>query len=473
MAAKILIIDDDLDTLRLVGLMLKREGYQILEATNGQLGLDRALEDKPNLILLDIMMPDMDGYEVARRLSQDQVTDGIPILMFSAKTQLDDKVAGFEVGADDYLTKPIHPSELQAHVKALLERAINSPEEAKTAHIEEISERRKAQSERIESTTQAIQEADLDVRRAEKIHGTAKSNYDNAEAVLQKAEKALQNRKRIINLLEEENSRLVTQFKENRPPAQPFNAQPGFVVGLIAADRGIGVSTLVSNLAASLNKHSQADIIVAEITPGQGGLGLDLDIKDGNGLAELISKPVEEITRDAVAEVLISLKAGFKIIPAPNHSSDLNLTDHVNQFKTLVTRLSSLGSFIVLDLGVGLNQIVQNLLHLINELIVVVEGNKESITETRILIDRLIELGVNKSNILTVLNIRVRSESQMSLKEVQKKLGHTISTALTPAPELFAQASRLKTPAILCQPDSLTTQQITKLVDQIIANEPK
>ncbi|MDK1028525.1 MAG: response regulator, partial [Anaerolineae bacterium] len=292
MAAKILIIDDDLDTLRLVGLMLKREGYQILEATNGQLGLDRALEDKPNLILLDIMMPDMDGYEVARRLSQDQVTDGIPILMFSAKTQLDDKVAGFEVGADDYLTKPTNPSELQAHVKALLERAINSPEEAKTAHIEEISERRKAQSERIESTTQAIQEADLDVRRAEKIHGTAKSNYDNAEAVLQKAEKALQNRKRIINLLEEENSRLVTQFKENRPPAQPFNAQPGFVVGLIAADRGIGVSTLVSNLAASLNKHSQADIIVAEITPGQGGLGLDLDIKDGNGLAELISKPV-------------------------------------------------------------------------------------------------------------------------------------------------------------------------------------
>ncbi|MDK1118365.1 MAG: response regulator, partial [Anaerolineae bacterium] len=104
MAAKILIIDDDLDTLRLVGLMLKREGYQILEATNGQLGLDRALEDKPNLILLDIMMPDMDGYEVARRLSQDRVTDGIPILMFTAKTQLDDKVAGFEVGADDYLT---------------------------------------------------------------------------------------------------------------------------------------------------------------------------------------------------------------------------------------------------------------------------------------------------------------------------------------------------------------------------------
>ncbi|MDK1081085.1 MAG: response regulator [Anaerolineae bacterium] len=385
MAAKILIIDDDLDTLRLVGLMLKREGYQILEATNGQLGLDRALEDKPNLILLDIMMPDMDGYEVARRLSQDRVTDGIPILMFTAKTQLDDKVAGFEVGADDYLTKPTHPYELQAHVKALLGRKIKSSVKA--------------------------------------------------------------------------------------PPSK--DEEQGRVIGMLAARGGLGVSTLVSNLAASLNKHFQTDIILAEITPGQGGLGLDLEIKDGNGLAELITKPTEEITRDAVAEVLISHKAGFKIILAPNHSSHLNLTDHVNQFKTLVTRLSSLGSFIVLDLGVGLNRIVQNLLPLINELIVVVEGNKESITVTRVLIDRLIEFGADKNYISTVLNNRVRSESQMSFKEVQKILGHTIAAVLTPAPELFAQASRLNTPAILCQPDSLTTQQITKLVDQIIAHGAK
>jgi CheY-like chemotaxis protein len=109
MSEKILIIDDDLDTLRLVGLMLQRQGYQISAATNGQQGLEKAFEEDPDLVLLDIMMPDMDGYEVTRRLRQNPSTLETPILMFTAKTQLDDKVVGFEVGANDYLTKPTSP----------------------------------------------------------------------------------------------------------------------------------------------------------------------------------------------------------------------------------------------------------------------------------------------------------------------------------------------------------------------------
>src|ERR1044071_5446580 len=105
MTEKILIIDDDLDTLRLVGLMLQRQGYQISAATNGQQGLEKAFDEDPDLILLDVMMPDMDGYEVTRRLRQNPSTLETPILMFTAKTQLDDKVIGFEVGANDYLDR--------------------------------------------------------------------------------------------------------------------------------------------------------------------------------------------------------------------------------------------------------------------------------------------------------------------------------------------------------------------------------
>lgn len=122
MPERILIIDDDLDTLRLVGLMLQKQGYQILAANNGPHGLQQAAEHLPDLIVLDVMMPGMDGYEVARRLRASPPTAGIPILMFTAKSQLDDKVAGFEAGADAYLTKPTHPTELQTHVKALLTR---------------------------------------------------------------------------------------------------------------------------------------------------------------------------------------------------------------------------------------------------------------------------------------------------------------------------------------------------------------
>jgi len=122
MAEKILIIDDDIDTLKLVGLMLQKKGYTIVAASNGPQGLEQAERENPDLILLDVMMPEMDGYEVTKRLRANPLTTNTPILMFTAKTQLDDKVTGFEAGADDYLTKPTHPSELHAHVKALLAR---------------------------------------------------------------------------------------------------------------------------------------------------------------------------------------------------------------------------------------------------------------------------------------------------------------------------------------------------------------
>lgn len=122
MAEKILIVDDDLDTLRLVGLMLQHQGYRIVAASSGLQAIALCQSEKPDLVLLDIMMPEMDGYEVARMLRADKATSLLPIIMFTAKTQVDDKIQGFEVGADDYLTKPTQPRELFAHVKAVLAR---------------------------------------------------------------------------------------------------------------------------------------------------------------------------------------------------------------------------------------------------------------------------------------------------------------------------------------------------------------
>jgi pilus assembly protein CpaE len=122
MSEKILIVDDDLDTLRLVGLMLQHQGYRIIAASSGVQAIALSQGDKPDMVLLDIMMPEMDGYEVARKLRSNPITNNIPIIMFTAKTQVDDKVQGFEAGADDYLTKPTQPRELFAHVKAVLAR---------------------------------------------------------------------------------------------------------------------------------------------------------------------------------------------------------------------------------------------------------------------------------------------------------------------------------------------------------------
>lgn len=123
MAEKILVVDDDLDTLKLVGMMLQRQGYTIVAAINGTQALSKVPAEKPDLILLDVMMPDIDGFEVCRRIRSDPAFKTTPVLMFTAKTQVDDKVQGFEAGADDYLPKPTHPAELLAHVKALLGRS--------------------------------------------------------------------------------------------------------------------------------------------------------------------------------------------------------------------------------------------------------------------------------------------------------------------------------------------------------------
>jgi CheY-like chemotaxis protein len=139
MSEKILIIDDDIDTLKLVGMMLQKQGYQILASSNGEQGLIQAETGSPDLIILDVMMPEMDGFEVAKRLRANSFTADIPILMFTAKTQLDDKVSGFESGADDYLTKPTHPTELSAHVKALLARTSKSRNAASQALMEKRS----------------------------------------------------------------------------------------------------------------------------------------------------------------------------------------------------------------------------------------------------------------------------------------------------------------------------------------------
>lgn len=127
MPKKILIVDDDLDTVRLVGLMLERQGYDIIAASSGDQVPLLAEREQPDLIVLDIMMPDMDGYQVTRLLRENPFTTNIPILMFTAKDQVDDKLLGLDLGADDYVTKPTQPRELIAHVEAILARASKIP----------------------------------------------------------------------------------------------------------------------------------------------------------------------------------------------------------------------------------------------------------------------------------------------------------------------------------------------------------
>lgn len=384
MSEKILIIDDDLDTLRLVGLMLQRQGYQISAATNGQQGLEKAFEEDPDLILLDVMMPDMDGYEVTRRLRQNPSTLETPILMFTAKTQLDDKVVGYEVGANDYLTKPTHPSELQARVKTLLARV--NTKNTGTGSLKDL----------------------------------------------------------------------------NR----------GFVVGVLGARGGLGTTTMAVNLGAGLQSRTKSEVVVAEMLPGQGTLALDVGVANSKGLVDLLGmNKLSDITRDSVREVLVLHPSGLKLLLASDRPRDMHLINQTANYEALVKKLAGLARFVVLDLGVGIQPFAEKILKLCNEVLIILEGNPNTIVHAQALIDDIAALGLNRKSIRVVLNNRIRSETQLPSSQVQTKLDHEILSTLTPAPELFVQATRMQTPAILCQPDSLTARQITKLVDFVAEQE--
>ena len=122
---KILIVDDEIDTLLPLKRSLEVEDYMVVGASNGHEALMKARTDIPDLILLDLMMPEMDGYEVCAQLKKNALTKNIPVIILTAKDAVRDKVKGLDIGADDYVTKPFNLNELKARIKSVLRRTSN------------------------------------------------------------------------------------------------------------------------------------------------------------------------------------------------------------------------------------------------------------------------------------------------------------------------------------------------------------
>jgi two-component system alkaline phosphatase synthesis response regulator PhoP len=127
MAYKILVVDDEPTIVRLMEFILARQGHDMIVAVNGEEALEKIRAQQPDLVLLDIMMPRIDGYEVAQRLRADPATATLPIIMLSAKAQEEDIRRGIEVGVDEYVTKPFSPDQLVQVVSEYLKR-IQKPE---------------------------------------------------------------------------------------------------------------------------------------------------------------------------------------------------------------------------------------------------------------------------------------------------------------------------------------------------------
>lgn len=376
MPEKILIVDDDLDTLKLIGLILQRQGYEITAANGGNSALAKVAADHPDIILLDLMMPDLDGYEVTRRLRADPGTAQIPIIMFTAKALLDDKVAGFEAGADDYLTKPIHPAELLAHVKALLARTQVTPAAVPT---------------------------------------------DRAR-----------------------------------------------LVGVVAAKGGVGVTTVALNLAAAAAQNAE-NVILAEIRPGQGSLGLMLGLADNiPNLTGLLTKPVSGINEQSVGSQLSPHPSGIRLLPASIAPKDAGLINNTQQMEAIVKTLSKMSKLLVLDLGTGINETTRRLALMCEKVIVVTDPAHVTLIQTKAMLNDLETLGLGAARLDLVMVNQAAAALQLSWQKAEQLLGRKMTTIITPAAELAYQAIEAGTPMVLLRPDSLTADQLRTLTTHVM-----
>ncbi len=377
MAEKILIVDDDLETLRLVGLMLQRQGYQIVVANNGSQALSVAHTELPDLVVLDVMMPDMDGFQVTRQLRAQPETSNVPILMFSAKSQVDDKVAGYDAGVDDYLTKPVHPVELVARIKALLNRG-----------------------------------------------------------------------------------------KSRQPAGAPV--EHAHTIGVIGPKGGLGVSSLVLNLALAYYQKNKTDLIAAETTPGHGSWGIELGFANPSGLCNLLRLKTNDINTAAVERELVQTTYGFRLLMASSRKKDVELMTATAQLDLVIQQLQLLSSLVMLDLGTVGVPMFDRFLALCHELILVTEPYPSTVQHTRLLMEELMERGFGKSRPVTLVIVnRVRADVQLSITQVQDRLGMPITQVIPPAPEQAFQVGLRNVPLIMVQPDGLLAQQFNRLADYV------
>ncbi len=136
MGTKVLVVDDEENIVQLVKYNLEQEGYEIISAYDGETALNKAKQEQPDLMVLDLMLPKVDGFDICRQIRNDEKLNKLPIIILSAKEEEVDKILGLELGADDYLTKPFSPRELVARVKAILRRTNSEAEVAAGGTVE-------------------------------------------------------------------------------------------------------------------------------------------------------------------------------------------------------------------------------------------------------------------------------------------------------------------------------------------------
>jgi len=376
---KVLIVDDDVNTLKLVGLLLERRGYQIVAAQSGIQALHKAQTEDIALVLLDIMMPGMDGYEVCRRLRANPATAHLPIILFTARSLEDDHGAGFEAGADEYLTKPIHPADLVSRIEAVLLR--------------------------------------------------------------------------------------VTRRKEGTPTFRRAK-----VLGFLGAKGGAGTTSLAVNVAVALAQGPAKDkrVVLADVRSGMATLALQLGLTYQGGLAQLLNETADEIQAATVEALLEEHRSGVRVLSGPIEPIGAAVTISPDQAETIVGHLAMMTDYLLLDLGVGVAEVNQRVIHECDHVVVVTEPQRIALTLTQALLGELTTLlKLPRSKISIALIKKAPAARTLSIEIIEGLLQQPLAVAIPPAPELAFQSAETGVAMVTIQPESLAAHQFRALADHL------
>lgn len=417
MPDKILVIDDHEETLRVVKFILEQRGYDVINASSGATGLAMAEEEKPDIILLDVMMPGINGVEVCRRLRANSNFDDVPIIMFTAKDQVDDKWAGFEAGADDYLTKPTDPEELERRIQVLLKR-VNQGEEP--------------------------DEVDDNLSSPTLVNVPTR---DKTSALVEASDNQT--------------------LSKNPPPSQLEEETFHNLMVVLGVRGGVGTTTVAINLAASLADNAgQTHLLDLDLVQGHISLYLQQKIQHEslNDMSELtntleLARNWQKFTvPEGIGLNLLLTRpnlVGEWPVPAPN------------QIKVLVDTLVRSTQFVVADIGRGFQPATLPVLRRAGHIVICIKPERISLLAAKRLIKAL-PVYMGKEAKAHVLMTTMGLDNSLPQPAVEEFIQHEVMATIPISYKEMAFAANHNAPLVRLRPASKAAEIFRKIVDSLV-----
>lgn len=404
MTHKILAVDDHPETLDIVVITLKQYGYNVVATTSPIESLKLAKVEKPDLILLDVNMPEMDGLEVCRRLRAVDDLSATPIIMFTAEDEPYQKLAGFDAGADDYLTKPTDPDEMIARIEGIL---------GIMEHEEEPAE------------------------------STGESS-PSAEYLLEKT----------VVIPESKAQKMA----ETAP-------QKGMLVAVVGARSGAGTTLTAVNLAATLARMEVATTLV-DLDTVQGHIALYLNQKVKGGINILADLPEDNIPA-WLPKQLFPVSPHFQFLFAQPNQDGRFSHPTVYQVDAIMNTLVKSGQNVVVDVGHTMSETQQHVLTQADHIIVVLSPERVALAAAKRLLSYLAEVTAPQAATSAVI-FDVDNHMNLPPKAVETYLDHPISTVIPVALDELIQTTNKGAVLVASYPDGKTAHHFYRLANQFV-----